>query len=224
MGLFYEIGKTLRKIFSGRNLIWHGIAIGITLIIVFSGIDWWYYGFNQNRVIRNLFFPGVMLGGVLPIFLPLGIILYGKIKQSEIVVAKGWGIGQAALLGWAVSSAYKFFTGRIPPIKYDLIGDSIGLSSFQFGLGRGGIFWGWPSSHTTVAFALAFAVVALYPKNKAIKVLVVLFAFYVGVGVATINIHWLSEFVAGAIIGTVIGKTVGKTYASHVKELKTSQE
>jgi F0F1-type ATP synthase assembly protein I len=38
-----------------------------------------------------------------------------------------------------------------------------------------------------------------------------LYAFYIGLGVS-VTIHWLSEFVAGAIIGSVIGMTVGRSF------------
>ena len=73
------------------------------------------------------------------------------------------------------------------------------------------MFWGWPSSHTTVAFAMALALWELYPENRLIRYGAILYAFYVGIGVS-ITIHWFSEFVAGAIIGSVIGVVVGKSF------------
>lgn len=123
-----------------------------------------------------------------------------------------WALGQAALIGYLVSSFYKALTGRIPPPSTAVLDVS---RQFNFGFLREGIFWGWPSSHTTVAFAMAFALIALYPKNKIVKSLSLIYALYIGIGVS-FDIHWFSEFIAGAIIGAVIGLTVGKSFRSKI--------
>ena len=79
---------------------------------------------------------------------------------------------------------------------------------------RGGMFWGWPSSHTTVAFAMAAAICKLYPENRLLRYAAILYAGYVGIGIS-MTIHWFSEFVAGVIIGSVIGAVVGKSFHHH---------
>ena len=78
---------------------------------------------------------------------------------------------------------------------------------------RGGVFWGWPSSHTTIAFAMAVTLFTLCPKQRWLGFVAILYAFYVGIGVS-MTIHWFSDFVAGAIIGSVIGAVVGKSFGS----------
>jgi membrane-associated phospholipid phosphatase len=83
---------------------------------------------------------------------------------------------------------------------------------FRFGFLRGGVFWGWPSSHTTVAVAMAVAVYTLFPKQRWLGFVALLYAFYVGIGVS-MTIHWFSDFVAGAIFGSVVGVVVGKCFA-----------
>jgi len=88
---------------------------------------------------------------------------------------------------------------------------------FQFGFLKGGIFWGWPSGHTTVAFSMALCLTMLYPKNKIVVLGALLYAFYVGLAVS-VTIHWVSEFAAGAIIGSVIGMTVGKSFRTESQE------
>jgi membrane-associated phospholipid phosphatase len=120
----------------------------------------------------------------------------------------GWAIGQAALLGYLVSIAYKTFTGRVHPAHN--VGEDIS-HVFRFGFLRGGVFWGWPSSHTTVAFAMALAVFTLFPKQRWLGIVAILYAFYVGIAVS-MTIHWFSDFVAGAIIGSVVGFVVGKSF------------
>jgi membrane-associated phospholipid phosphatase len=83
---------------------------------------------------------------------------------------------------------------------------------FRFGLLRGGVFWGWPSSHTTIAFAMAVTVFRLFPRQKWLGYLAITYAFYVGLGVS-MTIHWFSDFVAGALVGTVIGVVVGTSFS-----------
>jgi membrane-associated phospholipid phosphatase len=82
---------------------------------------------------------------------------------------------------------------------------------FRFGFLRGGVFWGWPSSHTTIAFAMAVTIFTLLPKQRWAGYLALAYALYVGLGVS-VTIHWFSDFVAGAIIGSVIGVIVGRSF------------
>jgi membrane-associated phospholipid phosphatase len=82
---------------------------------------------------------------------------------------------------------------------------------FQFGFLRGGVFSGWPSSHTTIAFAMAVTLFQLFPKQRWLGYVAITYAFYIGLGVS-MTIHWFSDFLAGAIIGMAIGTVVGKTF------------
>ena len=122
------------------------------------------------------------------------------------------------MLGYFISCGYKAFTGSIPPpfrgfrISATSDGSLIDTShGFQFGFLKGGVFWGWPSSHTTVTFAMTVCLITLYPKNKMLVFFALLYALYIGLGVS-VTIHWFSEFVAGAIIGSVIGTVVGRSF------------
>ena len=115
---------------------------------------------------------------------------------------------QAAALGWIVSAVYKSITGRVQPDLLNIITDQ--SRNWNFGFLEHGVFWGWPSSHTTVAFAMVAAFIILLGKNRPVaRWLAIAYAFYIGIGVS-FSIHWFSEFIAGAIIGTVVGVTVGK--------------
>lgn len=194
--------------FKGRMIIWHLVAIILTFILVTSGFDWFYFCSTRNPALRSCMWPAVVIGQLIPLSLPLYLLLTGSLLQNARATRTGWAIGQAAFLGWFMASLYKAFTGRIhlPP------GVAVDTSHvFRFGFMRGGIFWGWPSSHTATAFAMAFTLFTLFPKQKLLRITVITYAFYIGVGVS-MTIHWFSDFVAGAIIGTVIGVTIGKSY------------
>jgi membrane-associated phospholipid phosphatase len=204
--------------FKDKNFIWHLLAFVLTAIIVLSGLDWHYYLLTRGIAFNPFFFSAVIVGAIIPMYgLPL-MLLCGWLKRSAKTRMLAWILGQAALLGYLISSFYKALTGRIPP-PHDT---AVDISRyFNFGFFKEGIFWGWPSSHTSVAFAMAFALMALYPKNKTVMALSIIYAFYIGIGIS-LNIHWLSEFVAGAIIGAVIGTVVGKSYKAWFKTVSGS--
>jgi membrane-associated phospholipid phosphatase len=200
--------RNLIGCFKGWMLIWHVVAIVLTVILVMSGLDWRYFLATRNPVLRSWMFPAVHIGGLLPLALPLILFAIGIIARNARAISAGWAVGQAELLGSLVSSACKAVTGRAHPAH------SIGVDMshvFHFGWLRGGVFWGWPSSHATIAFAMAVTVFTLWPKRRWLGFVALLYAFYVGIGVS-MTIHWFSDFVAGAIIGSVIGTVVGKSF------------
>ena len=156
-----------------------------------------------------ILFPALLIGGLFPIIFPIAMYLTGKITGQKRITLTAFAMTQAALLGSLISSLYKAFTGRIQPDFRNLTTDI--SHGFQFGFLRHGIFWGWPSSHTTIAFSMAFTLIFLHRGNKGVLFGALLYAFYVGIGVS-LSIHWFSDFAAGALIGTAIGITVGKSY------------
>ena len=196
--------------FQGWRIVWHLVAILLTIILVQSGLDWRYYLATLDPTLRSWMFPAVVIGGLLPIALPLILLVSGFVVSNARILTAGWAIGQAELLGSIISSAYKTVTGRAHPAH--AAGADISRV-FHFGFLRGGVFWGWPSSHTTIAFAMAATVFTLYPKQWWLGVAAMIYAGYVGIGVS-MTIHWFSDFAAGAIIGSVIGTVVGGSFSS----------
>lgn len=211
-GFFYKFLKNLFACFHGYYLLWQIFAVALTYLAVTFGFDWFYFQYTRSILLRSILFPAVIAGALLPILVPFVLLAVGKIKKNPRTVNTAYVLGQAVLMGWMIPAFYKALTGRVPPPEVFGHGAFVDVSrEFQFGLLRGGIFWGWPSSHATVAFALAAALIILYPKNKVMKYGAIAYAIYVGVAVS-MTIHWFSEFAAGAIIGTVIGTVVGKSY------------
>jgi membrane-associated phospholipid phosphatase len=219
--LFYRLPRNVITVFSGRNLLWHALAIALTILIVMSGADWSYHLQTEGDGFFQFARPAIVLGTFVPVLGTLTLLVFGEITRSRRIIRSAWALAQAAILGWAISSTYKAFTGRQPPpFSHHFLRLSAGgppaidsSHGFQFGLLKGGIFWGWPSSHTTVTFAMTLCLVTLFPKRKILCAVALLYALYIGFGVS-MTIHWLSEFVAGAIIGSVIGVVVGRSFAA----------
>jgi len=200
--------------FTGRMLLWHLIAITLTVILVLSGLDWRYFLATRSETLREWMFPAVHIGGLLPIFLPLALFIFGGLLQGRRGRVPGWAVSQAETIGALIAAFYKALTGRAHPSH------SVGAdltTTFRFGFLRGGVFWGWPSSHTTIAFAMAVTVFTLFPKQRWVGCVAIAYALYVGVGVS-MTIHWFSDFVAGALFGTMVGLVVGRSFLRSLQE------
>lgn len=220
INFFYQLPRTTLRCFSPRYLPFHLLAILLTYGLVTSGFDGWYFMFFKTSLIRNLLFPAVGLGMVVPLFTPFILWITGSISKNVRVSNAGFALGQAGFLGLMLSFFYKAFTGRAHP---NMLGNGPDLSHiFNFGFLRGGVFWGWPSSHTTVAFAAAVTVVMLFPDKKLLRYCALAFALYVGLGVS-MSIHWFSDFVAGAIFGSIVGIVVGKNFLERQTITKLSR-
>jgi membrane-associated phospholipid phosphatase len=215
--IFYKFGTNALHSFTynyGVNYLLAGLG---TYFLVHSGIDWEWSNIAYNN--KALAFSGTpfgALGFILPVALPLGLYFYGRSHERTDFQITGLAMGQAALLGVLISSSIKTFTGRRDPgIMSGIVNgerDSLDFSGdFAFGFMERGIFSGWPSSHTTVIFAMAVTLSELYPKNTGLKIAAYSYAALTGIGMSLFT-HWASDAVAGALIGYAIGKSVGKSY------------
>ncbi len=197
------------RIFAPRYLVWHAAAILLTYLCVASGFDWWYFTHTRFDNLFELTIPAAILGFFVPITFPVIVYYWGQWRGSAKLKRIAVAVAQAEALGWFVSSLYKAFTGRIQPefMPSSTLHDI--SRQFNFGFWENGIFWGWPSSHTTVAFAAAAALICLYPRHKPLALAAGAYALYIGLGVS-VSVHWFSEFAAGAILGTLIGTVVAR--------------
>lgn len=213
-GFFYDFITNLVMPFK-RYYYLYLLAIILTAILVFSGFDSIYFlFFRGNFVFQRLLWPAVIIGGVLPWLVPITVFIKGLIRKSYLIKNTAFCLGQAAILSYIVTSFFKALTGRMSPRSFQ--GTEM-IDSFRFGFLEGGIFNGWPSGHTMTAFAMAISLVMMYPKNKVIKYSAITYAIYIGMGIST-NIHWFSEFVAGALMGMGIGFVVGKSFYNKIKK------
>ncbi|MEI7480102.1 MAG: phosphatase PAP2 family protein [bacterium] len=213
--LFYKFQKSLLRLFTGYYLLIQIIGVLFTAIIVYVDGDYKFYELYKSPNIYYFFFGSVLLGALLPIIVPLILLVFARTRKSLNLKNLAFALGQSAILAWALSSLYKAVTGRTPPpqsfnIFFDL------HNTFNFGFFQNGIFWGWPSSHTMIAFAMAFTLITLWPKNKILIISALVYATYIGLGVSVSNIHWVSDAVAGAIMGSVVGISVGKTFLKKI--------
>src|ERR1035437_5407598 len=206
---FSTLLRNIIGCFKGQMILWHVSAIILTFILVTSGFDWFYFRSTRTPVLHSWMFPAAPIGGLVPIIVPLVLLAIGRITRSAKASLAGRAVVHAALIGALFAAAYQAITGRAHPSH----GVGADISHvFRFGFLRGGVFWGWPSSHTTIAFAMAITIFTLLPKQRWLGYLAITYALYIGIGVS-MTIHWFSDFAAGAMIGTAIGTVVGRSFS-----------
>jgi membrane-associated phospholipid phosphatase len=198
-------------VFRGRNILWHFLAVALTALLVLSGTDWGFYESTRADFLRPLVFAAGIGGFLVPVLLPIALYVVGVVRKDKRLQYTGAAVAQAVILALVISSFYKVFTGRVQPGFFGAVGGTDISKEFQFGILRNGVFWGWPSSHATVAFALAASLTRLY-RTKPVIVLTYTYAIIVAIG-AAIGFHWLSDVVAGSIIGSLVGAVVAKSFS-----------
>jgi membrane-associated phospholipid phosphatase len=219
--VFYKLGNNVLCSFIYHYGLNYIAVAPVTLGMIEGNIDWnWYRYTSINKWIYNTGYIFYTAGSIIPTAASVGLYFYGRANKNSDIQITGLALGQAALLGLAVSSGLKVVTGRKPPSKLVLTDDLHG--DFRFGFLKGGVNNGWPSSHTCVAFSMATALIELYPNNTAIKICSLTYAFLIGLGVST-NVHWASDAVAGALIGWAIGRTVGISFRNLMDGSQKSQ-
>ena len=208
--LFHGMGQNMFGSFTynyGANYIVGAVA---SYGLVEGGVDWQW----RRNAIDHPWIPrtgdiSVETGPIVSIGAPLGLYLYGTYERDAELQIVGLALGQAAINAGVITSVIKAFTGREGP-QHKTTDHS---EDFRFGFLRGGIYQGWPSTHTAIAFSMATTLMKLYPDNTLIGIGSMAYATIIGVGVST-NIHWLSDVVAGGLIGYAIGATTGASFSA----------
>lgn len=215
--VYGSLATPLINSFRGTNALLHISAIVGTYFIASSGADWWFYGVSGGS--QNLLhgaYGAAVVGMFLPLLLPVILCVWGVVKPNPTARRLGLVLMQTAVLAVLVSSGYKAVTGRMPPeyrvsffqpSAHDMSADL--SNEWDFGFMERGVFDGWPSGHTTVAFAMSVALFYALPRKKKWQLFFLIYAVYIGVGVG-MTIHWISDAFAGALIGIAVGRAVGK--------------
>lgn len=215
--LFHRFGEHLNSIFIGRGLIYIGMAIGLTYAFVVTGIDWQWALLSQRFLwVQYLSIPAAFIGIAVPVLVPFIVYWVGRRQNDSGIVVSALAMGQSVIASLITSSVFKSVTSRIAREPFEDIGSVDFSNSFRFGFFESGNVWGslvegWPSGHTMTAFAMAVAVVMVYPHKSVLKWGALSYAVYTGLAVST-TVHWLSDAFAGALLGVAIGIVVGKSY------------
>jgi len=222
--LFYDIDITFINSFTYNYGLNHVVAIAGSYQLVNEGVDWKVYQTSHNhKEILYAGYPGVIVGGILPIALPYYLYRRGLERHDKKLQWTSIALGQAAILGVTISSSYKAITGRQPPEPFEDEKTKDFSNDFKWGFLERGIFDGWPSGHTTVAFAMATTYTNLYPDDEYWRWAAMGYATWMGLSVS-VNIHWFSDAFAGAFMGYAIGKSVARSFKKKMTSLEKKDE
>lgn len=208
---FAKFFKDIERLFRGRNLVWQGIAVALTWFLVVSGFDWWVTTSVRDTFLHDIARLAGLIGFYIPIALPLSFLAISWLRRSKQLMTYGLLIAQAEITAGLLAAFYKAFTGRPGPIMQWSTTTVDTSQVFRFGFLEGGLFWGWPSSHITIAVAAAVLLMVLYKHNTIVKYLALSYAIYMALSVS-VTFHWFSDGVAGVIFGSIIGLTIAKSH------------
>jgi len=216
LNLFGNFGNNILDSFKGKNIYLHLTAIASTALLVTTDVDYNVeHYFNQHEEYGNWARPILYTGMYLPFVAGGGLFAYAKIKNDNEALGASFAILQASLIEFMYNSTLKAITGRPGP-DWRHNEDMKSLSkTFRFGFLRGGIYWGWPSGHTSTTMAVVSALTNYYPNATWLKIAGYSWVAYTMFGVSSVGrggMHWLSDAVAGALMSYAVGSTVGKYY------------
>jgi len=238
----YGFTRNLKQSFVGsikwpRTLL-HILAILISIPLVILAVDWHYFLFFRYHLWLQIFLaPAVFLGSWVPLLLPPTLYLIGKKDNRKYLIPLAFALTQAGVVALFWTAFYKTFTGRNgPELRKKFHGDY--STKFSFGILRGGVFEGWPSSHAAIICSMA--IVYYYylpvliqrdsgePDEFDLSLLRsrkygLILAAYVGFCVST-NIHWLSDALAGILVGISVGMATWRNFSETWNEELLSEK
>ncbi|MDR3628315.1 MAG: phosphatase PAP2 family protein [Ignavibacteriaceae bacterium] len=216
LNLFSHFGNNILDSFKGKNIYLHLAGIASTYILVNEDVDYHVEKyFNEHEEYGKIGRPVVYTGMFLPFVVGGGLYTYAKINKDDETLGASFAVLQASLIEFLYNSTLKAITGRSnPDWRHNTDMDSLS-KSFKFGFMRNGIFWGWPSGHTSTTMAVVSALTNYYPDKAWLKVAGYSLVAYTIFGVSSVNrggMHWFSDAIAATFMSYAIGSTVGKYY------------
>jgi len=214
--LFSNIGNNIADSFKGDNLYLHLAGVASTVLIVTTNTDYEVNRlFYEHKELGEIASPITRIGFYLPFVVGGSLYAYGKLKSDDEALGASFAVLQSSMIALAYNSLLKAITGRPHPDPVNEK-DIKGLSkTFRFGFLRGGVFWGWPSGHTSTTMAVVSSLTNFYPDKNWLKVAGYSLVAYMIYGVTSVHggrMHWFSDAVAAAFMSYAIGSTVGKFY------------
>lgn len=220
-GLLDSLLRNAAATYTRGRWAWHVAAGALTAVLVISGADWYFFTHTRSEILTPVIYAAGIGGFFVPVLVPVALYIRSWRLHSERIRLSSFAAAQSVVIAWCISSFYKALTGRIEPEFLTQLMDDRSRT-FNFGFLEYGIFWGWPSSHTAVAVALAVALTVCYKGSPRVKALSAAYASFVGFG-AAVGFHWLSDVLAGAIVGAAAGLAVGSHFAAKIRAAEAAE-
>ena len=201
-----------RRAEAGRRAARHALllsaGLGVAIIALMVVLDAWEIGQMPKRGTPSLWWMRILtdFGKDEYVLAALGVLLI-----AVAVIAPAYsGIRRSLWLGLGTRLQFLFCAVLVPSLISEVIKWSVGRGRPFVG-GEGDVFHfshfagtpaysSFPSGHATCAFALAFAVSALWPKARAVMLV---YALVICATRLVLLAHHPSDVVAGALVGVI---------------------
>jgi membrane-associated phospholipid phosphatase len=191
-----------------RQSLWLTIGAGIAVIVLMVVLDATEIGWMPPRGTAWLWPVRILtdFGKSAYLLWTLAAVLL----VIALLLPRGRGMARAALGGFGARMLFVFFAVLLPVLLGEVIKDVVGrgrpfvggqANAFNFQHFAGTeAFASFPSGHAISAFALAFAVSAVWPR---LRFVMLLYAVAIGATRLVLLAHHPSDVVAGAVLGAI---------------------
>jgi membrane-associated phospholipid phosphatase len=204
---------------SARHVLWLTVILGVAILALMYALDTREIGLMPPRGTESLWPIRILteFGKTAYVLGPL----VAALLAVAIMAARLRGISRAQLLGLGIRLQFVFFAVLVPILFGEVIKWIVGrgrpfvggdADAFNFAHFAGTeAYASFPSAHAITAFALAFAVAAVWPK---LRIAMAVYAVLIGVSRLVLLAHHPSDVVAGALVGVVGAMSVRYWFAA----------
>jgi membrane-associated phospholipid phosphatase len=191
-----------------RHALWLTAGIGAAIIMLMYALDATEIGWMPPRGTAWLWPIRILtdFGKSTYVLCLLAAILF----VTAILFPRARGTARSVLISLGTRILFIFFAVLLPVLAGEIIKDIVGrgrpfvgghANAFNFSHFAGTeAYASFPSGHATTAFALAFAVSAVWPH---LRVGMLIYAIAIGASRLVLLAHHPSDVVAGALIGVI---------------------
>src|SRR3954452_23193850 len=191
-----------------RHSLFLAVGIGIAIIVLMVALDATEIGWMPPRGTAWLWPVRVLtdFGKSTYMLWLIAAILH----VTALLFPRARGTARALLLGFGTRILFIFLAVLLPVLIGDMVKNMVGrgrpfvggqANAFNFSHFAGTeAFASFPSGHATAAFALAFAVAALWPR---LRLVMLIYALLIGATRLVLLAHHPSDVVAGAVLGVI---------------------
>jgi membrane-associated phospholipid phosphatase len=191
-----------------RHSLFLMVGIGIAIIVLMYALDATEIGWMPPRGTAWLWPVRILtdFGKSTYVLWALAVILFA----TALLFPRARGTARSVLIGSGTRILFIFFAVLLPVLTGEIVKDIVGrgrpfvggqANAFNFSHFAGTeAYASFPSGHATTAFALAFAVSAVWPHLRSVMLI---YAVMIGASRLVLLAHHPSDVVAGALIGVI---------------------
>jgi membrane-associated phospholipid phosphatase len=193
---------------AARHVLWLTAGLGASIIVLMYALDAWEIGLMPPRGTASLWWVRILteFGKDEYVLGALGALLI----VIAIAAPAMHGLQRSLLLGLGTRLQFVFFAVLLPVLVGSVLKWTVGrgrpfvggeADAFNFSHFAGSpAYYSFPSGHAITAFALAFAVSAVWPQAR---LAMAVYALIIAATRLALLAHHPSDVVAGALVGII---------------------